>query len=187
MKHLIGLALVAALLSARADAQERSAALRAPGVRATTLVVENLERSMDFYQRLGMTKAYDKATTREESDGVIGAADFPLTEDPRRGRLVIMKGNDERIGMIGLLSYDNPPLASARSNVMGIGTGDVIVMFEVPDIQGAYTRLQQAGVRFHRTPHKYKSNAYDGTPTSGQRMLAYDPDGHLIEIAQPDR
>lgn len=187
MKHLIGLAVVAALLSASASAQERAAALRAPSLRATTLVVENLDRSVDFYQRLGMTKAFDKATAREETDGVIGAADFPLTEDPRQGRLVVMKGNDERHGMIGLLAYDHPPLASARSNLMGIGTGDVIVMIEVPDIQGAYTRLQQAGVRFHRTPYKYKANAYDGTPTSGQRMLAYDPDGHLIEVSQPDR
>jgi catechol 2,3-dioxygenase-like lactoylglutathione lyase family enzyme len=170
-----------------AQAQSRPAALEAPGVRRTTLVVENLDKSIDFYQRLGLTKWYDKATTRDGPEGVVGAADLPLTEDPREGRIVIMKGNHDRIGMIGLLAYDHPPLASARSNLMGIGTGDVIIMMEVGDIAAAYGRLQQIGTRFHRTPYKYSVANPDGTVNTGSRMFAYDPDGHLIEIAQPDR
>ncbi len=171
---------------APAFAQERPSAVAAPAVRRTTLVVENLEKSMDFYQRLGMTKWYDKPTTRDQPEGVVGAEDLPLTEDPREGRIVIMRGNNDRIGMIGLLGYDHPPLASARSNLMGIGTGDMIFMIEVGDIQGVYTRLQQAGTRFHRTPYKYKVVNPDNSVHTGTRMFAYDPDGHLIEIAQPD-
>ncbi|MBM3512475.1 MAG: VOC family protein [Alphaproteobacteria bacterium] len=167
-------------------AQERPASVKAPAVRRTTLVVENLDKSIDFYQRLGLTKWYDKATTRGGPEGVIGADDLPLTEDPRDGRIVIMKGNDERVGMIGLLGYDHPPLASARSNLMGIGSGDMIIMIEVGDLQGAYTRLQQIGTRFHRTPYKYKVLNPDGSSNTGTRMFAYDPDGHLIEVAQPE-
>lgn len=170
-----------------AVAQQRpAAAVAAPGVRRTTLVVENLERSIDFYQRIGLTKWYDKATTRDGPEGVIGAEDLPLTEDPREGRIVIMKGNHDRVGMIGLLGYDHPPLASAKSNLMGIGTGDMIFMIEVGDIQGAYSRLQQIGTRFHRTPYKYRVLNPDGSTNSGTRMFAYDPDGRLVEIAQPD-
>ena len=168
-------------------AQERSSAMEAPAVRRTTLVVDNLDKSIDFYQRLGLTKWYDKATTTSSPEGVVGAADLPLTDDPKVGRIVIMKGNDERVGMIGLLGYDNPRLASARGNLMGIGTGDAIIMLEVPDIQSVYSRLQQIGVRFHRTPYKYTVANPNGTTNTGQRMFVYDPDGRLIEIAQPDR
>ena len=179
-------AIVMALSALSAAAQERSTALQATAVRRTTLLVDNLEKSMDFYQRLGLTKWYDAASDSNSPDGVIGAADLPLTEDPKVGRIVIMKGNDERIGMIGLLSYDKPKLASARGNLMGIGTGDAIIMMEVADIQATYSRLQQIDVRFHRTPYKFTVNRPDGTTSAGQRMFVYDPDGRLIEIAQPD-
>ena len=98
-----------------------------------------------------------------------------------------MRGNDDKIGMIGLLAYEQPPLASARSNLVGIGTSDIILMIQVPDIQSVYTRLQQIGVRFHRTPTRYTVNNLDGTSDTGMRMFAYDPDGHLVEIVQPDQ
>ena len=179
-------ALVVALSAFHATAQERSTALQATAVRRTTLLVDNLDKSIDFYQRLGLTKWYDAASDANSPDGVIGAADLPLTEDPKVGRIVIMKGNDERIGMVGLLSYDKPKLASARGNLMGIGIGDAIIMMEVPDIQAAYSRLQQIDVRFHRPPYKFTVNRPDGTTSTGQRMFVYDPDGRLIEVAQPD-
>lgn len=178
---------IVALSALPGAAQERAAALEAPAVRRTTLVVDNLEKSLDFYQRLGLTKWYDKATDATSPEGVVGAADLPLTEDPKVGRIVILKGNDERIGMIGLLGYDKPKLASARGNLMGIGTGDAIIMMEVPDIQAVYSRLQQIDVRFHRPPYKYEVQNPNGTVNTGLRMFVYDPDGRLIEIAQPDR
>lgn len=179
-------ALVAFMLAQSASAQERSSAFQATAVRRTTLVVENIDKSIEFYQRLGLTKWYEKATDATSPEGVIGAADLPLAEDPKSGRIVIMKGNDERVGMIGLLGYDKPKLTSARGNLMGIGTGDAIIMMEVPDIQAVYSRLQQIGVRFHRTPYKFTVNNPNGTVNTGQRMFVYDPDGRLIEVAQPD-
>ena len=54
--------------------------------------------------------------------------DLPLTADPKIGRIVIMRGNDDRIGMIGLLGYERPPLANARGNLLGLGVGYVIIM-----------------------------------------------------------
>lgn len=181
----LGLAL--SLTAVEVAAQERSSAFQAPAIRRTTLVVENLDKSIEFYQRLGLTKWYDAASDANSPGGVIGAADLPLADDPKVGRIVIMKGNDERIGMIGLLGYDKPKLASARGNLMGVGIGDAIIMMEVPDIQAVYGRLQQIDVRFHRTPYKFVVDRPDGTKSTGQRMFVYDPDGRLIEIAEPDR
>lgn len=187
LRWQVGLvAVVMSVATHSVSAQERASAFQAPAVRRTTLVVENIDKSVDFYQRLGLTKWYEKATDSNSPEGVIGAADLPLAEDPKVGRIVIMKGNDERIGMIGLLGYDKPKLTSARGNLMGIGSGDAIIMMEVPDIQAVYSRLQQIGVRFHRTPYKFTVNNPDGSVNTGQRMFVYDPDGRLIEIAQPD-
>ncbi|MBL8645304.1 MAG: VOC family protein [Rhodospirillaceae bacterium] len=179
--------LAAGLLTTELAAQDRVTAFAAPAVRRTTLVVEDLAKSIDFYSRLGLTKFYDKSTDATSEGGVIGADALPLTEDPKEGRIVIMKGNDERIGMIGLLGYDKPRLASARSNLMGIGTGDIVIMMEVSDLQSVYSRLQQIDVRFHRTPAKYTVSNPDGTVSSGTRMFVYDPDGRLVEVTQPDR
>ncbi len=180
-------ALATGLAATETTAQDRSTAFAAPTVRRTTLVVEDLTKSVDFYQRLGLTKIYDKATDSSTEGGVVGADALPLTEDPKEGRLVVMRGSDDRVGLIGLLSYDKPRLASARSNLMGIGTGDVVIVVEVPDLQSAYSRLQQIDVRFHRGPAKYSMSNPDGSIASGMRMFVYDPDGRLIEALQPGR
>ena len=185
------LALIFSGLTLPAVAQQRAATSapqeRATTVRRTTLLVEDLDRAIDFYQRLGLTKWYDKATQEGDPGGVLGAADLPLTADPKVGRLVIMKGNDERIGMIGLLADDRPKLPSARGNLAGLGAGDIVIMMEVPDIGETYRRLSQIGTRFHRTPYRYTVTAADGTQKSGQRLFAFDPDGHLVEVVEEGR
>ncbi|MBT6960949.1 MAG: hypothetical protein HOA00_07375, partial [Rhodospirillaceae bacterium] len=47
-------------------------------VRRTTLLVEDIGRSIDFYQRLGLTPWYEKSTSDTDEGGVIGALDLPL-------------------------------------------------------------------------------------------------------------
>jgi catechol 2,3-dioxygenase-like lactoylglutathione lyase family enzyme len=161
-------------------------AMRTTMVARTTLVVSDIDKSVDFYQRLGLTKISDAASTDTDKGGVVGATDLPLTADPKRGRLVILRGGD-RSSQIGLLWYDRPPLPSARGNLVGIGIGDVIVGIEVTDLQGAYGRLNQIGTRFHRPPERFTITAADGSPQNAQHMLAYDPDGHMVEIIQMGR
>lgn len=155
-------------------------------VRRTTLLVEDIGRSIDFYQRLGLTPWYEKSTSDTDEGGVIGALDLPLTADPKFGRIVIMRGNHDRIGMIGLLGYERPPLANARGNLVGIGVGDVIIMVETDDINFVYNRLQETGARFHTPPERFEITNPDGSVRdTGYRMFVYDPDGHLIEVSEP--
>lgn len=180
-------ALFSASLVTEAVAQDRSTAFAAPTVRRTTLVVEDLNKSIDFYQRLGLTKSYDQASDVSSQGGVIGADVLPLTEDPKEGRLVVMRGSDERTGLIGLLGYDKPKLASGRSNLMGLGTGDIVLVMEVTDLQSVYSRLQQIDVRFHKTPAKYSITNAEGGVSNGMRMFVYDPDGRLIEVLERSR
>ena len=153
---------------------------RPAGLRRLTLVVNDMEKSLDFYQRIGLVKSSEKAVT--DTDGVYGAAELPLTADSTRSRVVVLNGAEEQ--SLALLWYDRPALPSARGNLVGIGIGDVIVGIVVPDIEGAYSRLNQIGTRFPLPPARY--TAADGTPATGRHLYAYDPDGRMIEVIQLD-
>lgn len=143
-----------------------------------TLVVADIEKSIVFYERLGLVKIADEV--RNGSTDVHGASDLPLTADPTRSRVVVMKG-DGQTSEIALLWYDRPPLASARGNLMGLGTGDVIIGVVVPDLQAAYGALDRIGARIEKGP-----NAFTAAPL-GVRLYAYDPDGHMVELSEAGR
>jgi catechol 2,3-dioxygenase-like lactoylglutathione lyase family enzyme len=152
----------------------------APGAQAATvqrmtLIVSDIEKSILFYERLGLSKVHDEARTGTSQ--VHGADDLPLTADPTRSRVVVMKG-DGQTSELALLWYDRPPLASARGNLMGLGTGDIIIGLTVPDLQLAYAALDRIGARVERGPNRFTS-----APT-GTRLYAYDPDGHMVELTQ---
>ena len=195
-KHVVKFALGALAVAAMSAASPVSAAApnagggavapRAVGVTRVTLVVSDLEKSVDFYQRVGLLKAADAAQTDTDQGGVFGSIDLPLTAESKQSRIVYMMTPGSG-GMIALLSYDKPPLPSARGNLVGIGIGDVIVSIEVPDVQAAHGRLSQIGTRFQRTPVRFSQPGPDGATQTGQHLLAYDPDGHMVEVSQMDR
>lgn len=200
LKAATALALAVLLTAAAAPPQSpqgpqqpRNAAPAAPAappadapstLRATTLLVEDLDRALDFYLRLGLTKVSDRTTTASDQGGVAGTADLPLTADPTVGRTVGLRGAG---GMISLMGYDRPKLASARGNLAALGTGDIVIVIEVGDIQEIYKRLGQIGTRFHRTPSRFSGVDVDGSVINGQQMYAFDPDGHLIQVIQRGR
>ena len=155
-------------------------------VRRTTLLVENLPRSIEFYSALGLTPWFDRAADADDEGGIIGGSDLPLSADATRSRLVIMRGGDPLIGMIGLLSYEKPPLANKRSNLLELGVGDIVIMVEVDSMSRAFSALNDLDVRFHSEPYSYEVIGADGQRQTGRRMFVYDPDGHLIEVADPD-
>jgi catechol 2,3-dioxygenase-like lactoylglutathione lyase family enzyme len=154
------------------------AAAEAATIARITLVVSDIDKSITFYERLGLGKISDEARTGAAQ--IHGAEDLPLTADATRSRIVVMKG-DGQASEIVLLWYDRPPLASARSNLMGLGTGDVIIGVTVPDLQAAYTALDRIGARIEKGP-----NAFTAAPL-GARLYAYDPDGHMVELTQAGR
>ena len=181
---IVATIVAAALMTAVAGVS--SAVGQETAVRRTTLLVDDIDRSIDFYQRLGLTPWFERSSRDTDEGGVVGSSELPLTADPKIGRIVIMRGNNDRIGMIGLLGYQRPPLANARGNLVGIGVGDVIIMVETDDINFVFNRLQETGARFHSPPERFEISNPDGSVRdTGYRMFVYDPDGHLIEVSEP--
>ncbi|MBX7198787.1 MAG: VOC family protein [Rhodospirillaceae bacterium] len=160
-------------------AAQGSPGARAAGLKRLTLVVSDIDKSLDFYQRVGLVKSSEKNAS--EADSVYGAAELPLTADSTRSRVVVLNGDDQSLALVW---YDRPALPSARGNLLGIGTGDVIIGIVVPDLEGAYSRLNQIGTRFPLPPGRF--TAADGTAASGRHLYAYDPDGRMVEVMQLD-
>jgi catechol 2,3-dioxygenase-like lactoylglutathione lyase family enzyme len=184
-KWMLALTAAVALAVPALAAHAQGLVGRGIGLHRTTLIVEDIDKSVDFYQRIGLTKIADVVANDGEGDGVYGAADLPLTADPKRSRMVTLKGSESAGSVLVLVWYERPPLPSARGNLVGLGTGDVMIGIEVPDIQLAYGRLNQIGTRFHRQPVRFAQTGEGAM--SGQHLLAYDPDGHMVEVIQPDR
>ena len=184
---IAGIATLAWLvLGSHTNASAQDNAQRSTALYRVTLIVSDIDQSMDFYRRLGLISRSDVARSNNDAGGIISGDSFPLTDDPTRSRLVIMANDVSMSGAVALLWYDRPPLPSARGNLMGLGTGDVVMMFQVPDIQGVYSRLNSVNTRFHEPPTRFTSRGPDGERQTGQRLMAYDPDGHMVEITQID-
>jgi len=173
--------------TAERPAADRATPSRGVVVRQINLVVEDMDRAIEFYQRVGLHKIADRTFEKGDQDAVFGPGDLPLTADPKSTRFVIMKGATDDASAIGLLSYDRPRLSSARGSLAGLGTGDVVITIEVPDMQDAYRHLSQGGTRFQRLPYRSAVTMSDGTRMAVERMLAFDPDGHLAEVIQRER
>ncbi len=186
-KHILVLAAILATFGPLAMAgQSPPAPAVGFGLQRTTVLVTDIDKSLDFYQRIGLLKASDTVTKVTDQGGVFGAADLPLTADSKTGRLVVMQTGTGQ-AQLALLAYNDPPLPSARGNLVGVGIGDIIMTIEVPDIQGAANRLAQIGTRFQRNTVRFTQITADGSQQTGQHFLAFDPDGHMVEVSQLDK
>jgi catechol 2,3-dioxygenase-like lactoylglutathione lyase family enzyme len=150
-------------------------------VRRTTLLVADLEKSIAFYEALGFARSYDRATRRQPEAKMA----LPLNVAPARSRLVIMKGRDPWIGMVGLLAYDEPRPPSNRVIAEKIGAGDSILMIETADARASYDRIMSLGVRSLQPPAAFEAELADGSKISGINFFVVYHDGRVIEASQP--
>lgn len=183
---MIAAVLMVLTLGSLSDSYAQNVARQHSALYRVTLVVSDIEQSIDFYDRLGLIAHSDISRTSNDAAGIVSRDSFPLTDDPTRSRLVVMGGDGSASGSVALLWYDRPPLPSARGNLMGLGTGDIVMMFQVPDVQAVYNRLASINTRFHEPPTRFTGPGPTGDGPRGPRLLAYDPDGHMVEITQID-
>lgn len=144
--------------------------------RRTTLLVHDLAESVRFYEVLGFDKWY------EGPPGMVSGKGLPV-EGVKVGeptQLVIMRGKDPYIGMIGLLQYGPKRPAPA---VGTIRVGEAILMIETKGIDGIAKRLKAGGYRIQKQPEvshiKSVSAEWDAT-----FMMVFDPDGRMIELTE---
>ena len=174
MKHL----LIAGLVALAAVAGQATAAPSdGTVVRRTTLVVNDLDASIAFYRTLGFELWYDGKGGTVTGQGL--PVDGTKVGDPTR--LVIMKGKDPYIGMVGLLQYGpKRPLPKLDGRMQ---VGQSILMIETKGIAAITEKLKAIGARIHKGPDtshiKSVSDEWDAT-----FLMVFDPDGRMIELTE---
>jgi catechol 2,3-dioxygenase-like lactoylglutathione lyase family enzyme len=144
-------------------------------MRRTTLLVHDLERSARFYEILGFSRWFMGPVGKVTGKGL------PVQGVPvgAPSRMIVMKGKDPYIGMIGLLQYGEPEKAAP----FALKRGEVVLMIEITDMTGVERRLKAAGFRIFKEPEtshiKSVSDEWDA-----KFMFAIDPDGHMLELTE---
>ncbi len=157
-----------------------------PQIRRTLLLVRDIEKSIDFYTRVGLTRWCEEEDQGEPGQDVLNSSRLPLAGLPGYGRIVMMMGDESRNGLIALLHYGAPPLAETRRDVEGLGYGNIMFLIDVSNLDDVHAALTEIGTRFYRQPFPLNTVAKDGAVVNGRIMMVYDPDGHVVQIVQVD-
>ena len=148
-------------------------------LRRTTLVVRDIEHSLQFYRdALSMQVIYDNLITTPRG--------VDPDEAERALRLVMLRANDNYVGVLGLLQYFKP----AKKTVDLAGTafmeGTIVMVFNLDDLPGSYARATSVpGVVVLDEPSPVSYPSYDGEGAIDVIVSSIqDPDGFTVELNQ---
>jgi catechol 2,3-dioxygenase-like lactoylglutathione lyase family enzyme len=146
-------------------------------LRRTTLIVSDVQVSLRFYTEIfGFAVWYD-------SEIRVGGEVLPAGAPRALTRVVILKAEDPRVGMIGLMQYLDPPLEAPPQLAPRMGVGDIVFVMETDDLPGVYARLRENGARIHCPPLDWEvPNPADGPAIKLTTLSFFDPDGYFIEV-----
>lgn len=177
LARLAALALVAAAATAPVAAKPLPPEQQIPvDVRRVTLVVRDIERSLAVYRdAIGLRVVYDQ---------LIGAgtgSDGKAT--PPTIRLVLLRANDDFIGLIGLMQRldDAPP--PPPDPPQRARAGQPILVINAKDLETRFPKLAAtAGVKVSTAPTPIEYPAPGGGTIPVLFSAIWDPDGFFVEL-----
>lgn len=144
-------------------------------VRRTTYVVRSIDASLPFYRdALGLTQVYDQ---------LIGAGtDANGKPTPATIRLVLLRANDDYVGMLGLMQrLDSTP--PPRRELRKAQAGETIIVVNVRDLEQRFPKVAATpGVTVAEAPHLVQYPAPGGGKIDVMFSSVWDPDGNYIEL-----
>lgn len=174
---LVLVTLVALPVGARPVSEDKQVPI---DLRRTTLVVRNIEASLQLYRdALGLKVVYDNvirtprsATNDEEADRVL--------------RLVFLEANDDFVGIIGLLEYVKPEKPDPEQAIVPFSVGSSVLLFNAKDLDQRFETVRNTpGVTVVSEPSQVNYPSYDGSGTIPVMVsVITDPDGFVIELNQ---
>ena len=175
-------ALVVGLLSASAllpvaQAAPVPEAERIPvDLRRTTLVVRDIDRSLPLYRdALGLKVIYDQLIGGgKQADGSV---------KPPTVRLVLLRANDDFVGVLGLMQRLNLEQAPPPPEFRRAGPGGMILVFNLKDLEERYPRIEATPhVTIAERPHRIDYPAAGGGSIPVLFSAVWDADGNFIEL-----
>jgi catechol 2,3-dioxygenase-like lactoylglutathione lyase family enzyme len=144
-------------------------------IRRTTFVVRSIDTSLPFYRdALGLTQVYDQ---------LIGAGtDANGKPTPATIRLVLLRANDDYVGLLGLMErLDTTP--PPRRELRKAQAGETIIVINVGDLEQRFPKVAATpGITVAETPHLVQYPAPGGGKIDVMFSSVWDPDGNYIEL-----
>lgn len=147
-------------------------------LRRTTLVVRDIETSLAFYRdALGMTVEYDQELTSPNLSPRAGA------DGTNRSRLILLKANDNFIGMLGLWQFlDQTEYDLAAPDAADFTPGEIVLLFNADNLGEVFAKAAAvSGVQVIGEPKPRTYPSPQGDIDVMVSMLV-DPDGHTVEL-----
>lgn len=136
-----------------------------------------MEKSIAFYERvIGMSQYYN-------NEIVLDRHFLPGEKPGDKIHLVILKGKDPTIGMIGLLKWIDPP-QSPPPVAYGFDFGQPVFVVQCPDAKTLYENAKELGCEIRSALTETEYPAADGGVVKVRSVGLFDPDGHFFECNQ---
>jgi catechol 2,3-dioxygenase-like lactoylglutathione lyase family enzyme len=146
-------------------------------VRRTTLVVRDIDKSLPLYRdALGLKVIYDEK--------IGGGTDKDGKPTPPSVRLVLLRANDDFVGVLGLMQRLNPATKPPPPVFQKAQAGQVILVINVADLDTRFARVKAThGVTVAEEPSPIEYPAPGGKGKIPVLFSAvWDPDGNFIEL-----
>jgi catechol 2,3-dioxygenase-like lactoylglutathione lyase family enzyme len=146
-------------------------------VRRTTLVVRDIDKSLPLYRdALGLKVIYDEK--------IGGGTDKNGKPTPPSVRLVLLRANDDFVGVLGLMQRLNPATKPPPPAFQKAQAGQVILVINVADLDTRFARVKATpGVKVAEEPSPIEYPAPGGKGRIPVLFSAvWDPDGNFIEL-----
>jgi catechol 2,3-dioxygenase-like lactoylglutathione lyase family enzyme len=162
----ISVLLLLLIMSTAANAAPVPESERIPvDLRRTTLVVRDVDKSLPLYRdTLGLKVIYDQ---------VIGGTT----------RLVLLRANDDFIGVLGLMQRLNQTEEAPPPEFRRAQAGDPILVFNLKDLESRFERIRTTPyVTVADTPRLIDYPAAGGGVIRVLFSAVWDADGNFIEL-----
>ena len=146
-------------------------------IKRTTLMVRDVEKSRRWYEHvLGMTTWLDQ-------EFIISGEGIAVGGKGDKTHLVIMKAEDDKIGMIGLIQWIDPPIPAPEIPT-SVGYGLPVFVVETEDAGELARRAEELGTRVHTKRREFTVTGARGEKRHLAGTALFDPDGHFFECNQ---
>jgi catechol 2,3-dioxygenase-like lactoylglutathione lyase family enzyme len=145
-------------------------------IRRTTLVVRDIDKSLPLYRdALGLKVVYDQL--------IGGSTDKDGKVKPPTIRLVLLRANDQFIGLLGLMQRLNQPVLPPPTEFNKPNAGGMIMVINAKDLEARWEKIKVAPhIKVDTAPYRIDYPGPNGTVIPVLFSSVFDADGNFIEI-----
>ena len=173
---LIGGALLATICTTATSQPVPDAERTQVDIRRTTLVVRDIDKSLPLYRdAIGLKVVYDQL--------IGGSTDKDGKVKPPTIRLVLLRANDQFVGLLGLMQRLNQPMLPPLTEFKKPNAGGMIMVINAKDLETRWEKIKVTpGIKVDTEPYRIDYPGPNGSVIPVLFSSVYDYDGNFIEI-----